>query len=110
DQVVVPNFVTLKELEFKAMRFGLKSRAVLKYLTEAFKFALPALPASDRDFMHLISKMISKRKNPADGMLEFLRQQGITAQRLSPKESALANRYMRSLYVSGITPPTQQAA
>jgi len=103
DRIILPNYTSLKELEYEAMSYGLRSDKVARYLNILTNFAMCGLGKEDRPYLSTLNEMLQSRQNPADRVVSYLRRHGIRRKELTPQESASANLFMREMYLGSLS-------
>ncbi len=108
-EVVLPNYITLKALEAEAIKYGLNSDNIANYLEEALRFSIEGLPKEDVLYLSSLSEMLQTRMNPSDRIKEHLMKNGPYS---SPEEAAAQGQlFMRKEYLKSLEyqPQKQQS-
>ncbi|PIZ52090.1 hypothetical protein COY27_01215 [Candidatus Woesearchaeota archaeon CG_4_10_14_0_2_um_filter_33_13] len=101
-RIILPHFSTLKDMERKAIRFGMKDQQVVDYLRAILPFAETGLEEGDRKYLDPVKESLVTTDNPADRVMQYLRSLGLEGEKFTPEQTALANLFLRKEYLSAI--------
>ena len=100
--ILLPNFKTLRMLQNEAIRHGMRSNRISNFLSNIINFAEKGLPVEDKPYLTPIRELLVTRTNISDRVLQHLRPQRRNSWRVTPREAARANLFLRGLYSRGI--------
>ncbi|MBI2103052.1 hypothetical protein HYT55_04385 [Candidatus Woesearchaeota archaeon] len=95
--VVLPRFSQVQKLETEAIQNGF-SREIARNTFRLLSFAERGLPQEDQKFLEPLYHMVETGKSPARLLTSHMKRSGYN-DRLSPKGAAVANLFMRRMYV-----------
>ena len=102
DKITLPNYQTLLQFENEGIQNGLKSDLVKDYITHLLPYAEAGLPPEDRLYLAPLKEMLLTRDNPADEIMNFMREQGYQGHQFTPQQTAQTNLYMRERHLQSL--------
>ncbi len=101
-EIILPNHNTLLKMQEEAIKYGLKSQMLKKYLSHVKEFAQEGLSEEDRAYLKPIDELLSTGKNPASLIMDHMRFLGYKGEEFTPNQSAQANLFARKMYQEGL--------
>ena len=102
DKIILPNYQTLLQFENEGIQNGLKSDLVRDYIAHLLPYAEAGLPPEDKIYLAPLKKMLLTRDNPADEIMNFMREQGYAGHQFTPQQTAQTNLYMREKHLHSL--------
>src|SRR3989338_4628549 len=100
--IVLPTLRTLRMLEQEAIRYGLTSEHMQKYVGQIIQFAEQGLSESERGYLNPIIEMTQSGINPSTSLNRYLRKDVYSATRFTTERAAEGNMFLRELYKQGL--------
>ncbi len=102
-KIVLPTLRTLRMLEQEAIRYGLTSEHMQKYVGQIIQFAEQGLSKSEQGYLNPIIEMTQSGINPSTSLNRYLRKDGYNATRFTAERAAQGNMFLRELYKQGLS-------
>ena len=101
-QMILPNFATIKEHEQIGIRNGLNSHSGLikEFLWEAIEYSESGLTAEEKPYLQPLKDMLITGKNLSTQAIEYI--DVVKEEQLSPEKLEKTARFFREKYVQGL--------
>lgn len=103
EEIVLPNYRTLLQMQEEVIHYGLKSEIVKDYLTHVIGFAKKGLEGSeDQVYLERLEQIVESRLNPAALIMRHMREKGYKGHQFAPEQAADAILFARELHLEGL--------